>query len=142
MISWDTMTLSSLSSTHPGHTHITFPRCQNWTTRLLRLLLLWHPCLPVRRLLLSRAPSKSTTSPDKLFPRRLHPPKCTCLSPIVKRGTRLPSEFFGPCPDHSDTRHRQHQHHVPSHKWLRTVSPNKRDVSCWRRSRPRRLHKF
>jgi hypothetical protein len=147
------MTPSSLWSTHHGHVHITLPLCQNWTTHPLHLLLHRHPSLPVPPLPLSRAPWKSTTSPDKPFPikhrssrMRLQLRKCTCLSHIVKRGrTALHSEFFGPYPDHSDTHHHHHQqqqqHHVASHKCLCTVLHSRGDASCWHRSRPSRLHK-
>jgi hypothetical protein len=149
------MTPSYLSSTQHGHIHITWPRSQNWTTHLLHLLQRRHPSLPLRPLPLSRALWNSTTSPGKLFPikhntnhTRLHPPKRTCLSHIVKRGRTAPlhSEFFGRChyPDPSATRHHhhhQHQHHVLSHKYLRAVLRNRGDVRCSHRSRPNPLHK-
>lgn len=146
MISWDTMTPSSLWSTHHGHIHITLPLCQNWITHPLHLLLPRHPSLPVRPLLWSRAPWKSTTSPGKSR-MRLQLRKHTCLSHIVKRGRAPHSEFFGPYPDHSGTLHHQqqhqhhHQHHAASPKYLRTVLYSRGDVSCWHRSRPSPLHK-
>ncbi len=141
------MTPSSLSSTHHGHIHITFPRSQNWTTPPLHLLLHRHPSLRVRPLPLSRAPWNHTTSPGKHFPMQhnssrtqLYPRKHTCLSHIVKRGRTAPppSEFFGPChyPDHSGI-----QHHVARHKHLRTMLRNRRGVSSSHRSRHNTLLK-
>ena len=159
MISWDTMTRSSLSSTHHGYIHITSPLSQNWTTHRLHLLLPRHPSLPLLHLPLWRAPWSPTTSPGKLFPikhnpshTQLHRCKCTCLSHIAKRGRTAPlhSEFFGHYPDHSDTHHHhhhhhhhhQHQHHVASYnKYLRTVLRRKGDVNYCHRSRPRPLHR-
>jgi hypothetical protein len=148
------MTPSSLSSTHHGHIHTTFPLSQNSTTHPLHPLLPRHPSLPVHPLPLWRAPWNPTTSPGKLFPikhnssrTRLHPRKRTCLNHNVKRGsTALHSEFFGPChyPDHSGTlhhHHHQHQHHVARHKYLRTVLRSRGDVSHWHHSRPTPLHK-
>jgi hypothetical protein len=154
MISWDTMTPSSLSSTHHGHIHITLPRCQNWTTHPLHLLLPRHPSLPVRPLPLRRVSWNPTASPSKHFPIQhnssrtgLHRRKHTRLSHnLVKRGrtAHLPSEFFGPChsPDPSGIPHQQQQqHHVPNHKYLRKVLRNRRGASYSHRSRPSRLHK-
>jgi hypothetical protein len=158
MISWDTMTRSSLSCTHHGHIHFTFRQSQNWTIRPLHLHLLWHPFLRIRPLPLSTVWWNPTTSPGKLFSMehnssrmRLRLRKNTCLSHIVKRGrtARLLSDFFGHChsPDHSDTLHHHHQHqhqhrqHVASHKLLRTTLRNRGDVSCYHRSLlPSTLH--
>ncbi len=134
------MTPSSLSSTHPGHIHITFPRCQNWTTRPLHLLLPRLPFPLVLQLPLSRALWNPTSSPGKLFPIKR---KRTRLSHIVKRGPTAPlhSEFFGPCnsPEHSATPH--HQHHAANHRCLRTVLRSRAGASSFRRSRHSILHK-
>jgi hypothetical protein len=150
MISWDTMTPSSLSSSHHGHTLTTFPPCQNWTPHALHLLLRQHPCLRVRHLLLSRAWRNSTTRLGKLFTikhnsRWLDPRKRTCLSHIMKRGrTALHSDFFGLSnyPEHSGTLHHQdqHQYHIASYKHRRVLR-NRGDVRCCHRSRPSPLHK-
>jgi hypothetical protein len=135
MISWYTMTPSSLSSTHHGHIHITFPPFQNWTTHPLHLLQARHHSLPVLPVRLSRAPWNTTPSPGKLFP-----------SPTVKRGRTAPlhSEFFGRChsPEHSATLRHHHHHHVANHKHLHTVLRSRGDVNSSHHSRPSRLHKF
>ena len=146
------MTPSYLSSTHHGHIYNTLPQCQNWTTHPRHLLLPRHPSHPVHHLPLWRAPWSPTTSTGKHFPikrsiirTQLLRRKRRCLSHVVKRGRTAPlrSEFFGPChyPDHSVTRHHQHQHHVASHKHLRTVLRNRGDVNCLHHLRRSPLHK-
>lgn len=137
---------SSLSSTYHGHIHVTLRRSQNWTLHRLRLLLPRRPSRPVRHLPMLRARCHTTTKPGNLFHikwniscTRSGPRKLRWLNHIVKKGRTAPlrSEFFGHCPDHLAT----HQHHVASHKWLRTVLRSREDVKCFHRSRLRPHHR-